>query len=110
MSVSLSNYGAGVAIINRISMRRGDGPPKKSLSFLLPSSPNYEAHHAINFVQDQYFVRPGDRLLLATANGTTDDALQDWSDALDGIKIEIDYLDIFGKTFHYARVISTKAP
>ena len=108
MSVSLSNYGAGVAIISKISMRRGDGPPKTSLSSLLSSSPNYEAHRVINFVQDQYFVRPGDKLMLAIAEGTTDDALRDWSDALDGIKIEIDYLDIFGKTFHYARVISTK--
>ena len=55
-------------------------------------------------------LRPGDKLLLASAGATTDDALQDWSDALDGIKIEVDYLDIFGKTFHYARVISTKTP
>jgi hypothetical protein len=108
MGVSLSNYGAGVAIITKISMRRGEGPPKKSLSSLLPSSPNYELRRVIDFVQDQYFLRPGDELLIATAKGTTNDALQDWIDALDGIKIEVDYLDVFGKAFHYARLISTK--
>jgi hypothetical protein len=44
----------------------------------------------------------------ATSNRSTDDALKDWTEALDGIIIEVDYLDIFGKRFHYARVILTK--
>ena len=112
MSVSLSNYGAGVAIINRVSMRRGEGPPEKSLISLLPASPNYEVQPAIHFVQEQYFLRPGDTLQMAAAkaksNRTADNALQDWTDALDGIKIEVEYLDIFGKSFRYARDISTK--
>ena len=113
MCVSLSNYGAGVAIITKISMSRNDTPPKNSLVSLLPGSPNYEVQGAISFVQDQYYLRPGDILPMATANTKgkrkTDDALRDWADGLDGIKIEIDYLDILGKSFHYARVISTRA-
>ncbi|QOZ47671.1 hypothetical protein XH89_32470 [Bradyrhizobium sp. CCBAU 53340] len=71
-------------------------------------SPNYKIRGFIDFVQDQYFVRPGDKLMLAVAEGKTAQALQDWSEALDGIKIEIRYLDIFGKTFRYDRVISIK--
>jgi hypothetical protein len=93
-------------------MRRGERPPEKSLISLLPASPNYEVQPAIHFVQEQYFLRPGDTLQMAAAkaksNRTADNALQDWTDALDGIKIEVEYLDIFGKSFRYARVISTK--
>jgi hypothetical protein len=51
-------------------------------------------------------------LPLATATVTkgkqADAALQDWANALDGPKIEVDYLDIFGKRFHNDRAISTK--
>ena len=112
MSVSLSNYGAGVAIVTRIAMSREGTQPKNSLAPVLPASPNYEIQQAISFVQEQYYLRPGDDFPIAVA-GTrakrkTDDALSDWADALEGIRIEIDYLDIFGKSFRYARTISTK--
>src|SRR5262249_57242922 len=57
MSVSLANYGAGVAIVTKISMRRGNGEPKTSLASLLPASANYEFQSSIDFLQDQYFLR-----------------------------------------------------
>jgi hypothetical protein len=111
MSVSLSNYGAGVAIISKISMSR-DGKTEKSMVPLVGSSNNYEIDGATVFVQDEYFVRPGDKLTMVivktTAHRQASDALQDWTDKLDGIKIQIDYSDIFGKRFSYARIISTK--
>jgi hypothetical protein len=113
MSVSLSNYGAGVAIVTKISMSRGKGESATSLVSLLPSSANYEVQPSIDFVQDQYFLRPGDAFPIAAvkpkAHRKGEDALRDWTKALDGIKIEIHYLDIFGKRFDYVRVFSTTA-
>jgi hypothetical protein len=67
MRVSLANCRADVAIITNISMRREESTPKRSLSSLLPPSSNYEVQHAIHFVQEQYFVRPGQALPIATA-------------------------------------------
>jgi len=113
MSVSLSNYGAGVAIVTKMSMNRNGAQPTTSLGSLLPPSANYQIQQAIDFVQEQYFLRPGDEFPIVAANArpgrAAEDAVRDWSEALEGIRIEIDYLDIFGKTFRYARAISTRA-
>ena len=113
MSVSLSNYGAGVAIVTKVSLSRSGGDVENSFAALLPVSSNYEVPGVVYFVQDQYPLRPGDSLKMVFANvkngRNTQDALRDWIAGLDGIKIEIDYLDVFGKPFKYSRVISTKA-
>src|SRR5262249_4144945 len=113
MSVSLANYGAGVAIVTKISMSRDQGEPATSLASLLPASANYEVQSSIDFVQDQYFLRPGDSFPIVAAktkaHRKADDASRDWAKALDGIKIEIYYHDIFGKRFDYVRVIRTAA-
>lgn len=114
MSVLLSNYGAGVAIMTKISISRGEMQPKRSLGSLLPLSPNYEID-VVDFVQDQYYFRPGDKLSMVTVgakgNENAAEAMRDYLiNALDGIKIEIDYLDVLGEKFHYSRVISLKAP
>jgi hypothetical protein len=57
-------------------------------------------------------MRPGDKIPMVFASQKGghkgDKILRDWAKALDGINIEIDYHDIFGKGFHYSRVISTK--
>src|SRR5215471_16660027 len=82
MSVSLANYGAGVAILTKISMSRGNGEPKTSLASSFPIvAAKTKAHRK------------------------ADDASRDWTKALDGIKIEIHYQDIFEKGFDYVRVI-----
>jgi hypothetical protein len=111
MSVSLTNYGAGLAIITKIFIRRGEGEPKRSLGHFLSPSPNYEIQPGVIFVQDRYFMRPGDSLPLggAIAKGNrAEEAVRDWSNSLEGIKIELEYLDLFGKQFHYNRLISMK--
>jgi hypothetical protein len=109
MSVSLSNYGAGVAIVIKVSMSRDKGEPSTSLASLLHASANYEVQPSIDFVQDEYFLRPGDAFPIAAVktrlHRKAADALHDWTKALDGIKVEIHYLDIFGKRFSYVRVL-----
>jgi hypothetical protein len=111
MSVLLSNYGAGVAIITNISIYRDVKHPERSFRTLLLPSQSYEAQ-AIDFVQDRYYMRPGDKMRMVVAsqkgNNKSDKILRDWARALDGINIKIDYHDIFGKRFHYSRPISTK--
>jgi hypothetical protein len=98
---------------SRLRSRSAADARSTSLGSLLPPSANYQIQQAIDFVQEQYFLRPGDEFPIVAANarpgGTAEDAVRDWSEALEGIKIEIDYLDIFGKAFRYARVISTRA-
>jgi hypothetical protein len=113
LSVSLSNYGAGVAIITKVSLSQNGGAPKKSFGYLLASSSNYEISRAIYFVQKEYCLRPGDTRKMVVANvknsRKAQDAARDWITALDGITIEVEYLDIFGKRFPHSRVISIKA-
>ena len=96
MSVSLANYGIGFSIVTKVAISRGDLKPR-----------------GVIFVQDQYCLSPGDSLLLATAKATNQskagDALKDWTNALEGVKIVVEYLDIFGEKFQYTRVISTRA-
>jgi hypothetical protein len=110
MAVWLSNYGAGVAIISKISMSRGGTPPSRSMMPLLNIGRKYEVQRFIDFVQDVYYLRPGDRLPMVTAEKQSkshiDEALSDWKNDLEGISIEIEYSDIFGKHFRYERVIS----
>jgi len=111
MCVLLTNYGAGVAIIDKISLKRPGAQPSNSLPSLLAPSAHYDAV-GVSFVQDEYCMRPGDTLSMATATANSKqkahDALRDWIRALEGVEIQIDYRDVFGKHFSYVRTISTK--
>lgn len=108
MSLTLSNYGAGVAVIKKILMTKEGSEPTKSAVPFLSTSSDFHVN-GIYFVQDLYYVRPGDKLLLAQAtpiNGKDDEALVDWAASLDGLRIDVEYLDIFGKKFRYERVFA----
>ena len=109
MSVSLSNYGAGLAIITRIVFSRQGMTPQNSLAPITASSRNFELGPAIYFVQEQYCLRPGDTLTLASAKpsgrGHLEDALAEWERTLTGVIIEVNCLDIFGRSFQYRREI-----
>src|ERR1700674_1855635 len=108
MSVPLLNCVAGVAIITKVSVSRGKMEPERSFRSLIPSSPNYEIV-VTDFVQEEYCLRPGDKFVMVAVDAKGDrniaDASRDLKKALDGIKIEVDYHDIFEKKLHYSRVI-----
>jgi len=107
MSVSLSNYGVGLAIITRVAMRRNDGSPTTSLANLLSSSADCRLGPAIDFVQPQYYLQPGDTLCLARAAAANPKkeaaALMHWQESLRGIAIEVTYHDIVGNEYTYPR-------
>jgi hypothetical protein len=113
MCVTLTNYGAGVAIIHSISMHREGTGPQNSLIPLLPTSPNYELKGGIFFVQELYYLRPGDQLTLASAVVTSGRkptaALADWTGALNGIQIDVRYRDILEREFRYGRHLGAGA-
>jgi hypothetical protein len=112
MSVSLSNYGAGVAIVTQVSISRGGERPQRSLLPLLTASDGYDLQPGVEFVQKEYYLRPGDELPLAGAaivsNRDPGKALKDWVETLDGIDIAVEYKDILGHPFRYTRTISTR--
>jgi hypothetical protein len=107
MSVSLANYGVGLAIVTQVALRRNDGQPTTSLANLMPFSADCRIEQAIDFVQSEYYLRPGDCLPLASAAAAhakkADAALKHWEESLRGIAIEVTYRDIFGRPFTYSR-------
>jgi hypothetical protein len=115
MCVTLTNYGVGVAIIHSIFMHRnGDRcQNQNSLVPLLPTSDNYELQSGIFFVQEFYYLRPGDQLRVVSAvvksGREPAAALGDWAGALNGIQIDVRYRDILEREFHYVRHLGVGA-
>ena len=113
MSVSLSNYGVGLAIVTQVALKRKDGQPTTSLANLVPSSADCRIEQAIDFVQPEYYLRPGDTLPLASAAAAnakkTDAALRHWEESLRGIALEVTYRDIVGNPFTYKRTFLENA-
>jgi hypothetical protein len=106
MSISLANYGVGLAIVTQVALKRKDGQPTTSLANLVPSSADCRIEQAIDFVQPEYYLRPGDTLTLASAAANpkkADAALKHWEESLRGIAIEVTYRDIVGRPFTYSR-------
>jgi len=113
MSVSLSNDGVGLAILTQVALRRNDGNPTTSLANLVPSSTDCRVEQAIDFVQSEYYLRPGDTLPLARAAAANakkpDAALKHWEESLRGIALEVTYRDIVGNPFTYKRTFLENA-
>ena len=107
MSISLANYGVGLAIVTQVALKRTDGRPTTSLANLVPSSADFRIEQAIDFVQPEYYLRPGDTLRLVSAAAANpkkaDAALKHWEESLRGIAIEVTYRDIIGRPFTYSR-------
>jgi hypothetical protein len=110
MQVTLSNYGAGVAIIHRISFRREGAAPEPSLIPFLSESQNYELTRRVYFVQELYYIRPGGTLIVASAKvrkgRSPDDAVKDWARDIEGIQLDVQYSDILKREFAYNRLLS----